>query len=133
MTNIQIIAELNGKDIITQDKDIEIERLQTTCVTLNNRVTITEDLQSNIEVLQRRLADSEAIRAKQTDDINSLTAECQQKDRTINSLNNTVASHKSLIDQLNAENNNLKADVQHLLAQQKKLEEELENATQYII
>ena len=30
-SHIKIIEELNGQDIVAQDKDIEIERLQTTC------------------------------------------------------------------------------------------------------
>lgn len=44
LANITIIEELNGQEIITQDKDIEIERLKTTCFTLNNKVSVTEDI-----------------------------------------------------------------------------------------
>ena len=46
-----------------QEKDIEIERLQTTCFTLNNKVSVTDDLHQEIEVLTRRLEDSEKVRA----------------------------------------------------------------------
>jgi hypothetical protein len=44
IASINIIEELNGMEIVAQDKDIEIERLQTTCVTLNNKVSITDNL-----------------------------------------------------------------------------------------
>ena len=43
-------------------EDIEIERLKTTCFTLNNKSSITEDLQKEVDVLKRRLAESESIR-----------------------------------------------------------------------
>lgn len=46
-----------------QDKDIEIERLQTTCVTLNNKVSVTEDLHHQVAVLNKRLSESEDIRS----------------------------------------------------------------------
>ena len=45
LANITIIEELNGQEIVSQDKDIEIERLKTTCFTLNNKVSVTEDVQ----------------------------------------------------------------------------------------
>jgi Zn-dependent M16 (insulinase) family peptidase len=43
LSQIRLIQEVNGEEIKDQDKDIEIERLQTTCDTLNNRVSIAED------------------------------------------------------------------------------------------
>ncbi len=52
-----------------QDKDIEIERLQTTCVTLNNKVSVTNDLHHEISVLKTRLAESERIRGIQKEEI----------------------------------------------------------------
>jgi hypothetical protein len=42
-----------------QDRDIEIERLQTTCVTLNAKSQINDDLHSEIEILRRRLQENE--------------------------------------------------------------------------
>jgi len=41
---------------------VEIERLQTTCFSLNNKASAADDLKNDIKVLQRRLADSEKIR-----------------------------------------------------------------------
>ena len=38
LSDIQIYKELNETNIVTQNKEIEIERLQTTCVALNQRV-----------------------------------------------------------------------------------------------
>ena len=69
ISQIQIISELNGQDIKSQDKDIEIERLQTTCFNLNNKVSVTEDLLQECEILKRRLAESENIRNIQKEEI----------------------------------------------------------------
>ena len=62
ISQIQIIEELNGQAIATQDKDIEIERLQTTCYSLNNKASVTDDLHQEVEVLKRRLRESEDAR-----------------------------------------------------------------------
>ena len=45
MNNSYFNEEQNNTAMIDlQEKDIEIERLQTTCFTLNNRVSVTDDL-----------------------------------------------------------------------------------------
>lgn len=62
-SEIGIIQELNGKQIKSQDKDIEIERLKTTCYSLNNKASIVEDQALEIENLKRRLQESETIRS----------------------------------------------------------------------
>ena len=59
---VNIIKELNGKAIASQDKDIEIERLKTTCFNLNNKAMVASDLQKDLEIMQARLAESEAAR-----------------------------------------------------------------------
>ena len=104
-SQIKIIEELNGQEIISQDKDIEIERLQTTCQSLNNRLRILEDRRADNEVLKKRLAESEQIRMTQ-----------EQK-----------------INQLQEENGTLRSDMKILMEQKTKLQNELENATDYII
>jgi hypothetical protein len=65
LSNIGIVSELNGKFVANQDKDIEIERLQTTCYSLNNKASVAEDQALEIENLKRRLKEAEAIRAQQ--------------------------------------------------------------------
>lgn len=65
-----IIFELTGKYITEQDKDIEIERLSTTCQALNNKIAKTMDLEQDIDVLNNRLADSEMVRAQLANEIN---------------------------------------------------------------
>ena len=90
-SQIKIIEELNGQEIISQDKDIEIERLQTTCQSLNNRLRILEDRRADNEVLKKRLAE------------------------------------------LQEENGTLRSDMKILMEQKTKLQNELENATDYII
>ena len=58
--------QLNAKIVECQDKEIEIERLKTTCYSLNKRVAITEQLQDEIDVLNKRLEESShALQAKQ--------------------------------------------------------------------
>ena len=59
---INIIKELTGKEIKNQDKDIEIERLKTTCFNLNNKAIVSEDLLKDIEILKARLDESESAR-----------------------------------------------------------------------
>lgn len=65
-----------------QDKDIEIERLQTTCVTLNNKVSVTNDLHHEISVLKTRLAESEKIRSLQKEEIDNYEKNRQEYERT---------------------------------------------------
>jgi hypothetical protein len=47
---------------VSQDKDIEIERLKTTCFNLNNKAIVADDLQNDIEILKTRLQESEDAR-----------------------------------------------------------------------
>ena len=70
-SNIKIIEQLNEREISYQDKDIEIERLTTTCQGLNNRAVVAQELQNTVDALQRRLADSERIRNSQVEEINA--------------------------------------------------------------
>ena len=42
-----------GQIVRSQEKDVEIERLQTTCYTLNKQVVIMKDLQEEIKVLKK--------------------------------------------------------------------------------
>jgi hypothetical protein len=48
LSQVKIIQELNGANIKAQDKDVEIERLQTTCFTLNSKVLNSDDMQLEI-------------------------------------------------------------------------------------
>lgn len=59
---VNIIRELTGKEIKSQDKDIEIERLKTTCFNLNNKAIVSEDLLKDIQILKARLQESENAR-----------------------------------------------------------------------
>ena len=44
VATLNVVEEVNNMEIGNQDKDIEIERLKTTCEQLNNRVAINDDL-----------------------------------------------------------------------------------------
>jgi hypothetical protein len=61
---MSIMRELNGTEIETQDKDIEIERLKTTCFNLNNKAAIADDLRNENNILNRRLEESEGARSE---------------------------------------------------------------------
>lgn len=51
-TQFHIIEELNAQEITYQNKDIEIERLKTTCQSLNNRLSVMEDRAADNEILK---------------------------------------------------------------------------------
>ena len=63
------IEEINALQCQLQDKDIEIERLKTTCQTLNSKVLVTDDLQKEIDQLRRSLEQSEKHRQMQKEEI----------------------------------------------------------------
>ena len=65
-----------------QNKDIEIERLKTTCYSLNNKVALVDDLQRELDILRQRLADSEKIRAMQKEEIMQYEVQQQEYERT---------------------------------------------------
>lgn len=72
------MREVSGKDIIAQDKDIEIERLKTTCFNLNNKAAIAEDLRQENEMLKKRLAENERARNNLEAENNSLRSDLSQ-------------------------------------------------------
>lgn len=69
------MREINVEDNIAQEKDIEIERLRTTCSALAAKVSITEDIQNQNVVLKRRLASTEELNDQQQQQINKLHQE----------------------------------------------------------
>ena len=102
LSQIRIMQEVNGEEIKDQDKDIEIERLQTTCASLNNKASIAEDLAIELEAVKRRLAESEELRAmlkKANDDLEnerSLNEKVRsQQERTIAQLEKDRAEYEN--------------------------------------
>ena len=59
-----IMRELNGENLEEQDKEMEIERLKTTCFNLNNKAAIADTLRKENEILNRRLEESENARSE---------------------------------------------------------------------
>lgn len=55
----QLQEKLDQSLIREQDKDIEIERLQTTCQTLNAKSSVNDDLHAEIEMLKKRLQEND--------------------------------------------------------------------------
>jgi hypothetical protein len=56
------MREINNVKVQESNKDIEIERLRTTCQNLNSRIAITDDLKNEVQMLERRLQESEKAR-----------------------------------------------------------------------
>jgi hypothetical protein len=52
---------MNATLLREQEKDIEIERLKTTCKTLNAKCQINDDLHEEIDIMRRRLSESERL------------------------------------------------------------------------
>lgn len=75
VNNFNIVREVNGKEIVNQDKDIEIERLKTTCYNLNHKASIAEDLKTENEMLKRRIEEFENVRSKIESENQSLRQE----------------------------------------------------------
>lgn len=66
--------QLQKDKLKCQKQEIEIERLQITCRALNYRASQVEDLQAELEVLNRRLFESETLAAMKDE-------ECKLVDR----------------------------------------------------
>ena len=60
-SKINIIEQLNNKNIISQDYELEIERLQTTCYTLTRKQELMEDKQKDFETYKRTLISNEIL------------------------------------------------------------------------
>jgi hypothetical protein len=63
LSKLNVIAETNGEEIESQNKDIEIERLRNTCFLHQRQAELVLDLKAEIESLRSRLNQSEKIRA----------------------------------------------------------------------
>ena len=161
LSNIGIVSELNGKFVANQDKDIEIERLQTTCYSLNNKASVAEDQAQEIENLKRRLKEAEAIRAQQQRQIADLEDERKinlknrtlqeeaiesyetnreeyerrrlQQEKEIATHEKTRAQQRREIEMLMDQNHTLRVDMDECQNQKQKLQRELDQATEYII
>lgn len=55
ISGINIVSQLIGEDIKYQNQDIEIERLKTTCVSLNNKASVADDLRLENGMLRKRI------------------------------------------------------------------------------
>ena len=67
--DLSMQEQVNASIIREQDKDIEIDRLRTTCYTLNTKSAVCDDLHSEVEMLHKRLRESEQQNALQKQEI----------------------------------------------------------------
>jgi hypothetical protein len=74
--------KLNSSLIREQEKDIEIERLMTTCKTLNQKCTINDDLRVEIEVLRRTGREQDQMIETQKEELSNYERTIQNYERT---------------------------------------------------
>ena len=61
ISNMNIVNQLIGEEIATQGQSIEIERLKTTCQSLNQKAQVAEDLRSENQMLRKRISEMESF------------------------------------------------------------------------
>ena len=147
LANITIIEELNGQEIVSQDKDIEIERLQTTCFTLNNKLSVTEAVQQENAILRKRLQENEQIRQNMKAEMDQYERNRLEYERSRLQQENVIAEYEKTrlqqeaviadyerirVGELRAknalieENKSIRFDLQVCIAMKTKLQAELE-------
>ena len=61
ISNMNIVNQLIGEEIATQGQSIEIERLKTTCQSLNQKAQVAEDLRAENQMLRKRISEMESF------------------------------------------------------------------------
>ena len=51
--------QLIGEEISTQNQAVEIERLRTTCQSLNQKASVADDLREDNQMLRKRISEME--------------------------------------------------------------------------
>jgi len=59
ISNINIVNQLIGEEISTQNQAVEIERLKTTCQSLNQKASVADDLREENQMLRKRISEME--------------------------------------------------------------------------
>ena len=73
---------MTGEAFDNQNKDIEIERLKTTCMSLNHQISIVDQYSEEISMLKRRLEESEKIRKLQQQQIDNFEVSTRNLEHT---------------------------------------------------
>ena len=55
LSGIRIVAELTGEEFNSQTQAIELERLKTTCFSLNTKAKVSDDLKNENQMLRKRI------------------------------------------------------------------------------
>lgn len=161
ISNINIVNQVIGKEISNQNMAVEIERLKTTCQSLNQKASVADDLRSENQMLRKRISELEKQSdlqkqtiAEQDENIDNYQSIRQQMQAKISQLetslsqdgamradmekmiNNLEKSKNSQIKETNLlvnQNKELKKDMDSLMVSKTKLQDELDKATEYII
>jgi cell shape-determining protein MreC len=59
ISNINIVNQLIGEEISYQNQAVEIERLKTTCQSLNQKASVAEDLREENLMFRKRISEME--------------------------------------------------------------------------
>lgn len=118
--------QVNEAVIQSQDKDIEIDRLRTTCYTLNTKSTVCHDLHSEVEMLHKRLREADQINQVQKQEIADYERNRQEYERT-------RLQQKQENQVLSSQNKELKKDLNDALQSKTQLQRELETQNEYVL
>jgi chromosome segregation ATPase len=61
LSNIDIVKQLTGEEYNNQSQAIEIERLRTTCHSLNSKVAMVDDLKQENNMLRKRIEELKEV------------------------------------------------------------------------
>lgn len=85
----------NKKIIVTNEKDIEIERLKTMCYTLTKTSMLVKDLEAEIHSLKERLSDQENANKLQADEIEQYEENRFTYEKTRKSQENVISQYEN--------------------------------------
>lgn len=125
-SQINIIEQLNGQNIKWQNQEIEVERLKTTCKTLQSKVVLSQDYKNNLESLQRQLDWLKKSQQSKDTEIKVL-----QKENAALEEKNRALQQQTIT--LTTENNKLREDLESVITGKQDMQTELEQCTDYMI
>ena len=119
-------GQLQSALLREQSKDIEIERLMTTCKTLSSKANVCDDLHQEISVLRKRMAETESTLALQTEKINEYERNRQKYE------SNRLLQLKEN-KQLSVQIESLRTDLQTTFAAKEAMQLEVEASNDYVL
>lgn len=160
-SGVNIVQLVTGEETDVQNLAIELERLKTTCHSLNQKAMVADDLREENSIMRRRVAELEKMQSSQkiaVDELNDnvhgyqkIREELQVKisqlekgrvqdeqyikelERVVTTLEKTKMTQLQEVKLLTSQNMELKNDLEKVMASKGKLQDELDKSTEYII